>query len=668
MFYGSDIPTYSAETRFLVLVDMTLGATDKLVANISVGVNAEHRAHSLEPTNGQLLRRMMMFVIPVRGIAAAAGFMVLVWMLLDVLYTRVTGNITNAVKEAADAGSAGHEGFWQAIGHDPLKSIMHMIMTLGILVLLQAIARFIREFVNAKFTMDIVFHMRAEVYDRLQRVGFAFHDEHSSGALINRALSDLQNVRAFLQMGVLLTVEIFSFAGGYWVLMLMINKWLAIAALVPVPFWIWYVRRFSRKMQPAQFAQMQAGDELVTVFTENVAGVHVVKAFATEKTEIAKYDRAADHSFNKIMATVRLWRNFVPLIRGGASAANLALMAIGAVLVVTTRGMAMPGEVQVGDLLVVGTAMATILSRLQQINNITEQYQKAITSARRFFEVIDAPLTVIEKPDAPDLPPGPGAVELHFVTFGYDRVKPVVQDIAFDIPGGTIVALVGPTGSGKSTMMQLLARFYDPQRGQVFIDNVDVRNVNLKSLRGEIGFVFQETFLFSDTVANNIRYKYPEATMGAVEAAARIAQAHDFIMELPQGYDTMLGERGATLSGGQRQRLAIARGIISNPRILVLDDALAAVDPETEHLISRALEHMMIHRTVFIIAHRLSTVKAADLVIVLEDGRITQAGTHKELMAQTGHYRQIAEVQLAYQEREFLAKAEKTAAIAARKG
>jgi ATP-binding cassette subfamily B protein len=528
--------------------------------------------------------------------------------------------------------------------------------------------RFGREFVNAKFSMDMVWHMRSAVYDRLQRVGFSFFDEHSSGALINRALSDLQNVRAFLQLGLILSAEIIAFVLGNILLILSINPWAALVALVPVPFWTWYILRFSKVIQPAQNAQMMAGDAVVTVVTENVAGVHVVKAFATEGKEIEKYNRAADQYFDRVMASVRLWRNFVPVIRGIASASQLSLFAVGAALVVLTRAWpaGSRGKVEVGDLLVFGMAMSQILGRLQQINQISEQYQKAIVSARRFYEVLDAPATVPEAPDAPSLPPaGGGAVEFNFVTFGYDPARPVVSDIAFDVPAGSIVALVGPTGAGKSTIVQLLARFYDPQAGQIFIDGVDVRNVSLKSLRGEIGFVFQETFLFSDTVANNIRYGHPEATDGEVEAAARIAQAHDFIMELPQGYDTPLGERGASLSGGQRQRLAIARGIISNPRILVLDDALAAVDPETEHLISRALELVMVDRTVFIIAHRLSTVKAADLVIVLENGRISQAGTHRELLQERGHYRHIAEVQLAYQEKEIVATAVKKADIAA---
>ena len=627
--------------------------------------------HPPSPTNFQLVMRMARFIGPVRQTALIACVLVAAWVLVDVNSIRLTGEIINSIQHANEHGQLAHEPFSQALHHAPLRPIAVMVLTLGLLVLLNGLVRFGREFVNAKFSMDMVYHMRAAVYDRLQRVGFAFHDEHSSGALINRALSDLQNVRAFLQLGLILTMEIVAFVLGNILLILRTNPWAALLAIIPVPIWTWYILRFSKVIQPAQQAQMTAGDAVVTVVTENVSGVQVVKAFATEGTEIGKYNNSADSYFEKVMAAVRLWRNFVPVIRGIATASQLGLFAAGALLVVATQQLpeGARGKVAVGDLLIFGMAMANILGRLQQINQISEQYQKAIVSARRFYEVLDAPPTVPEEPAAQPLPlrgaSGGGAFEFHFVTFGYDPAKPVVRDIAFEAPAGSIVALVGPTGAGKSTLMQLLARFYDPQGGKIFIDGMDIRLASLRSLRGEIGFVFQETFLFSDTVANNIRYGYPEADIGEVEAAARVAQAHDFIMELPQGYDTILGERGASLSGGQRQRLAIARGIISDPRILVLDDALAAVDPETEHLISRALELVMVDRTVFIIAHRLSTVKAADVVIVVENGRITQAGTHAELIQQTGHYRQIAEVQLAYQEKEMVARAEKKADIAA---
>jgi ATP-binding cassette subfamily B protein/subfamily B ATP-binding cassette protein MsbA len=624
-------------------------------------------------SNLHLVLRMAKFIGPVRRTALIACLLVAVWAFVELRAISLTGDITNRLYAILTNRESMPEGasFWQALKAPPLGPIVGMILALGILVLLSGLVRFGREYINAKFSMDMVYHMRAGIYDRLQRVGFGFHDEHSSGALINRAFSDLQNVRAFLQVGLILSSEIVVFVIGSFLLLLHRNAWIALLALLPVPFWVWYILRFGKKIQAAQMEQMRSGDDVVTVVTENVSGVHVVKAFATEQTEIGKYNAKAETYFERIMEATKLWRNFVPIVRGTATASQLMLLAAGAVLVVRTHDWAIGtrGRVDVGDLQVFGMALGQILSRLQQINQITEQYQKAIVSARRFYEVLDAPPTVPEERDAPALPPrGPvarGAVEFHFVTFGYDPERPVVHDISFDVPAGSIVALVGPTGAGKSTIVQLLARFYDPQRGRIFIDGVDIQKAALASVRGEIGFVFQETFLFSDTVANNIRYGKPEASLAEVEAAARTAQAHEFIMELSRGYDTMLGERGATLSGGQRQRLAIARAIVSNPRVLVLDDALAAVDPETEHLISRALELVMVDRTVFIIAHRLSTVKAADLVIVLEKGRITQAGTHSELMQQQGHYRHIAEVQLAYQEKELAAKAEKKADIAA---
>lgn len=601
-------------------------------------------------SNYALLKRMLSFVIPVWGWALLACSLVLVWVALEIGAVTATRHILNRVRELFDhtATTLPANDFWLALHQPPLTEVELLIIILGLLVILNGINTYFRGVSFSRFVMEGVYYMRSAMYDRLQRVGFAFYDTHSSGALINRALSDLQNVRSFVQNGLTTVVEIVAFVVGYNLLMLTISPWVALLAMLPVPFWILYILRYSRQMQPAQDAAMTAGDDVVTVFTEAVAGVHVVKAFATEATEIQKYRARLDAYFAKVMQTVKLQRNFQPGMRGIAGLSHLSLFALGAVLCVTDADKAT--GVRVGDLVVFGTAMGAILGRLQLVSQLAEQYQKAIVSARRFFEVLDAQSTLPQAASAPVLPPGPGAVEFNFVTFGYDPAKPVVCDISFDVPGGSVVALVGPTGAGKSTIMQLLARFYDPQSGQIFIDGQDLRTANLPSVRQAVGFVFQETFLFSDSVANNIRYGKPEASLGEVEAAARLAQAHDFIMEMPRGYDTPLGERGANLSGGQRARLAIARAILTNPRILVMDDALAAVDPATEHLISRALELVMVDRTVFIIAHRLSTVKYADLVIVIEGGRITQAGTHKELLREPGHYREIAEVQLAFRE------------------
>jgi ABC-type multidrug transport system fused ATPase/permease subunit len=485
----------------------------------------------------------------------------------------------------------------------------------------------------------MVYYIREAVYDKLQRVGFGFHDAVSSGQLINRALSDLQNCRMFVETAVLVTLEIVLVVGGYIVLIFTESPWLALLSLVPLPVWTFYILRFSRKVQPAAKAVMEAEDKNVSIIAENIAGVHVVKAFATERQEVDKYNANLETFLGRVRGRIRLFADFTPVIRSVATASYLTLFLAAGIFIIK-------GRLSIGALLILGGGMSAILNRLQQVATINEQYQNAIVSARRLHEVLSAGSTVPEAPGAKPLPPGEGAVRFEGVTFGYDPAKPVLHDVSFDVPGGSIVAIVGPTGAGKTTLVNLVSRFYDPRRGRVLIDGVDVRDVTLASLRTQVSFVFQETYLFSDTVAGNIAYGRPGISSGDIEAAARLAQAHEFIENLPQGYQTLLGERGSSLSGGQKQRLAVARAILTNPRVLILDDATASVDPETEDLIRKAMRFVMAGRTTFVIAHRISTVKSANLVLVLEDGRITQSGTHAQLMAQGGHYRDIAAVQL----------------------
>ncbi len=505
-------------------------------------------------------------------------------------------------------------------------------MTLGGLI-------FLREISNMKMSMDMVFYIREAVYDKLQRVGFSFHDTISTGELINRALTDLQNVRAFVNSAVLTTLEILLIVGGYVALLLTRSPWVAALALAPLPVWTWYIMKFSRKAQPALKAVMESGDHNVSLITENIAGVHVVKAFATESLEIGKYNESCDDFFGRVMHRVRLFANFTPVVRSIAMASHLTLFLAAGVLIIQ-------GKLFAGDILMLGAAMGAILGRLQQVATINEQYQNAIVSARRLREVLLAPPTVQEQPDAGPIPPGPAHVEFDNVSFGYDPRKPVLRDVSFRAEGGSIVAIVGPTGAGKTTLVNLLARFYDPQRGRILINGMDIREASLNSLRTEIAYVFQETYLFSDTVTANIAYGRPHIRGDEVRDASRLAQADEFVKDLPKGYDTVLGERGASLSGGQRQRLAIARAILQNPRILVLDDATAAIDPETEDMIRQGLTEARKQWTTFVIAHRISTVKRADLVIVLENGEVTQTGTHDQLMHADGHYRDIAAVQL----------------------
>ncbi len=602
-------------------------------------------------TNAELLKRMFQFVRPVKATAIVACALVAVAVLLDTSAANLTRIIIDQVKDhlhtANVADAVGRSAGQLFAG--PLRHVVLLIAVLTALVVGSSFNGLLRNIVNTRLSMDMVYHMRAAVYDQLQRVGFGFHDVHPSGQLINRALSDLHNIRFFVNLSLVQITEIVLYVIGYDILLWSINPWIGLVALLPTPFWFMYLRHFSRRVQPIQKRLMASGDELVTVLSENVAGVHVVKAFATETTEVKKYNQTADVFYGHVMQNVGMYSNFVPIFRGIAIASSLTLFWLGSILVVRK-------SLQVGDLIVFGVAMGNILSRLQQLNQISTQYQQAIVSARRFFEILCAPPTIEQLPDAPPLPAGEGSIEFRNVTFGYSSRHPVLHDVTFSAPGGSVIALVGPTGAGKSTLVQLLARFYDPQSGAICIDGCDIKTARLASVRDSVGFVFQETFLFSDTVAANIRYGHASATDGEIEAAARIAQAHEFIMELPYGYETILGERGATLSGGQRQRLAIARAIVANPRILVLDDALAAVDPETEKHIRRALALVMAHRTVMVIAHRLSTVKAANMVLVLEDGRITQMGTHAQLIKQAGHYRDIARLQLAGDENSLLAE------------
>lgn len=590
---------------------------------------------------------MFSFLKPVKSMAVLACSLLVVWITIDITTTREMGQAVDLIKVIHFKDAATHEGFWRWISsRDPSAAALRVVMAiLGVLMIVNTVLRYFRETANMRLSMTMVYYIREAVYDKIQRVGFSFHDRVSTGQLINRALTDLQNVRAFIQTALLVTLEIALIVGGYIILIFTINPWLALVAAMPLPFWTWYILRFGKKVQPAGKAVMEAEDKNVSILAENIAGVHVVKAFAKQPQEVEKYNATCDTFFDKVRARIRLYANFTPVIRTIASISHLSLYLLGGIFIITSYQL-MGHKMEVGAFLVLGTAMGAILQRLQQVAVISEQYQNAIVSSRRLYEVLVAPPTVAISEGATALPDGPGKVRFENVTFGYDAAKPVLKDITFEVAGGKVVAIVGPTGAGKTTLVSLIARFYDPQQGRVLVDGVDIRDLPLDSLRAKVAFVFQETHLFSDSVQANVAYGKPHLQGGAVEAAARLAQAHDFVSELPKGYETVLAERGASLSGGQKQRLAIARAILSDPRILVLDDATAAIDPETEDLIRRGMRHVMRDRTTFLIAHRISSVKRADLVIVLEEGRVTQSGTHDELMQTDGHYREIAAAQL----------------------
>jgi len=522
---------------------------------------------------------------------------------------------------------------------------MHVIMLLagGILVfaLLRALLNFTYTIaVNRLVQEKLVVDLRSEIYHKLQRLSFRFFDANTTGSIITRVTGDVQSVRMFVDqvliqliiMGVSLTI--------YIAYMVSLSPALTFACLATTPI-IWILSTvFSRHIQPRYAQSRLLIDKLIQHFAESIQGMQVIKAFGREAHDRAAFDAKNQHVYDQQQGI--FWRVslFSPTIGFLTRINIMILLGYGGWLVVQ-------GQLPLGTGLVVFAGLLEQFSgQINQIANIVNSAQQSLIGARRVFEILDAPVEVTSTPTALRRPRFTGHVQFENMGFAYDGIDPVLRHIDLDVPTGSCVAILGGTGAGKSVLMSLIPRFFDPTGGRILIDGVDLRDLHLDDVRRNIGIVFQESFLFSNTVAANIAFGHPEATRPQIEKAARIAAAHDFISALPQGYDTVLGESGNTLSGGQRQRLAIARAVLLEPPILLLDDPTAAIDSETEHEIFTALDRAMTGRTTFLVAHRLSTLRRADQIIVMEAGRIVQRGTHAELLRAPGAYRRVARLQL----------------------
>jgi ATP-binding cassette subfamily B protein len=508
----------------------------------------------------------------------------------------------------------------------------------------------IRRLVAGKVSLAVEFDLRQMFYGHLQRLELGFFDGQQTGQLMSRATVDLGAIRFFLGYGLifitqnLLTIVLAS------AVMFVINPWLALIALAPAPFIVYTASRYNRVSRPAQQEVQQRLAELTAEAEENVSGIRIVKAFAREEYQLQRFSRSVSRVFDQSIYSTRLQAFFSPLI------GLLPQLGIALVLLIGGREV-IAGNLSLGNFTAFYTYLVMLAGPLRMLGVAMGMAQRAIASGNRLFEILDREPLIESPPGAPALPAGGGRVQLRDVSLRYEgapgrdpearEAVPALSDVELEVEAGRTVALVGPSGAGKTSLVALIARLYDPSSGAVLVDGVDVREVDVASLRAEIAFVADDSFLFTASVAENIAYASAGATMEEIESAARRAQADGFIRELPDGYETRVGERGLTLSGGQRQRVAIARALLADPRILILDDATSSVDATTESAIKSGLQEAMAGRTTFIIAHRLSTVSLADEIVVVDGGRIVDRGTHEELMQGCGFYREIAEHGLA---------------------
>jgi ABC-type multidrug transport system fused ATPase/permease subunit len=494
----------------------------------------------------------------------------------------------------------------------------------------------VRRLIAGRVSLGVEYDLRDRFYSHLQALELGYFDSHQTGQLMSRATVDLQSIRFFLGYGLVfitqsaLTILLAS------AVMFTLKPSLAVLALIPVPFVVVTAMRYNRLSRPALQEVQQRIAELTADAEESVSGIRVIKAFARERHVMGRFRHSVDRVFDQSMYTTRIRAFYNPLI---GFLPNIGI----AVVLIVGGTQVIDGTLTLGEFTAFYTYLVILAFPVRMLGIALAMAQRAIASGNRLFEVLDREPRISSPPGAPPLPAGAGRVELRGVTLSYDGVTEALEDVDLEVEPGRTVALVGPTGSGKTSLVALLARLYDPDRGRVLLDGADVRDVDLASLRSQIAFVADDSFLFSATVAENIAYARPDASREEIERAARRAQADEFIEDLPDGYETLVGERGLTLSGGQRQRVAIARALVADPRVLILDDATSSVDARTEARIREGLRQAMAGRTTFVVAHRLSTIALADEVVVMDEGRIVDQGTQEELLERCELFREIAE-------------------------
>lgn len=528
----------------------------------------------------------------------------------------------------------------QLVPQSPGFTVLALLATA---LLLASLARgfcdFGRTYTTDSLSQMVSYDFRNAIYNKLQHLSFSYHDQEHTGNLMSKATADVEAIRRFVNMGLVRSLEVLVRTVAVTTILVFLNWELALISLVFVPFLVLRSTLVIGKLRAMWLHVQEVNGELVTVLQENLVGIHVVKAFASEEHEKRKYDRKAQELRGEYYASERLQ---------GVNSAWMTLyftFALG--LILWYGGLeVIRGDLTAGEMAMFMLYLNQLTFPIRASAQIINSFSRAISSGRRIFDVLDVGSPVREKPGAPLMARSEGYVRFEDVSFSYDDRIPALSGVSIDAPPQQITAILGAPGSGKSTIVNLLPRFYDVNQGRITIDGQDIRDFTLESLRRNIGIVQQDVFLFSATIRDNISYGVANASMDDVIQAAKVAQLHEHIVSLPDGYETWVGERGATLSGGQRQRLSIARTVLVDPPILILDDSTSSVDVETERLIHRAMVEVMKGRTTFVIAHRLSTVREADQILVLQDGQVVEQGTHDELAGQGGIYQDIYELQL----------------------
>jgi ABC-type multidrug transport system fused ATPase/permease subunit len=569
------------------------------------------------PGTLQTLRRLFRVMLPHRRTLVLTGALAVVSQALGLVVPWLTGQVVDDAVTNHD-----HRRLWLLVG---------VIVVVGTV---KAIVMVARRLLAGNLSLDVEYDLRTSVYRHLLTLEQHYHDDHQTGQLLSRATADVTAIRVFLGYGLIFMTQYVALVAAVIVLLIWTSPTLALASFVLAPLMVWMSARYSRRSFPVLRDVQQRVADVTTQAEEAIVGVRVIKAFAQEDREVDRFRSRSEAVFHRQVDATRLQSTYQPLLD--------LVPQLGVAIVLFAGGLAVAnGSLTIGGFFQFNLYLAMLVMPLRMVGMWVGQVQRAVASGSRVFELLDTEPTLHSPAQPTPLPLGGGEVRLEGVRFGYDPERPILHEIDLELREGRTLALIGRTGSGKSTLAALIPRLYDVQAGRVLVDGVDVRELDVGELRRSVATVSQDTFLFSASVRDNIAFARPEASDAEVEQAARRAQAHDFVRALPKGYDTVIGERGLTLSGGQRQRIAIARALVADPRILILDDATASVDATTEARIRIALREAMAGRTTLIIAHRLSTLALADEIAVLDHGRVVSRGTHDEIVGNSPVYDEI---------------------------